>query len=97
MTMAAVEAGASLLAGVATAVMSLNAAALKKILLVRSVVGVRSVSLALAVPEATAVGVRERPAEGREDIGIGGTGDANEALAVPSRHYVDREDSHVHD
>ena len=79
-TMAEVEAGASLLAGVATAVMSLNAAALKKISAVRSVVGVRSVSSALAVPEAAAVGVGERPAEGREDIGVGGTGDADEAL-----------------
>ena len=43
-------------------------------------VGVRSVSSALAVPEAAAVGVGERPAEGREDIGVGGTGDADEAL-----------------
>jgi len=53
---------------------------LKKISAVPSVVGVRSVSSALAVPEAAAVGVGERPAEGREDIGVGGTGDADEAL-----------------
>jgi len=79
-TMAEVDAGASLLAWVAKAVMSLNAAALKKISAVRSVVGVRSVSLALVVPEAAAVGVGRRPAEGREDIGVGRTGDANEAL-----------------
>ena len=55
-TMAEVEAGASLLARVAMAVMSLNAAALKKISALRSVVGVRSVSSALVVPEAAAVG-----------------------------------------
>jgi len=78
--MAEVEAGASLLAGVVTAVMSLNAAALKKISAVQSVVGVRSVSSALAVPEAAAVGVGVRPAERREDISVGGTDDADEAL-----------------
>ena len=76
-TMAEAEMGASLLAGVATAaVMSLDAAASKKIL----VVGVISVSSALSVSKAAAVGVGERPAEGREDIGGGGTGDADEAL-----------------
>ena len=57
-TMAEVKAGASLLAGVATAaVMSLNAAA-------SLVIGVISVSSALSV----------------QDIGGGGTGDADEAL-----------------
>jgi hypothetical protein len=44
----------------------INAAALKKISAVRSAVGVRSVSSALVVPEAAAVGVGERPAEGSE-------------------------------
>ena len=39
-----------------------------------------SVSSALSVPEAAAVGMGERPVEGMEDIGGDGTGDANEAL-----------------